>query len=159
MTYAAYAAWVKPEQRVIADWIIRTADKHGLTLGAWAKRAGIGAETTLTRAVKEGYGSVTKIETLDALARAVGEPSVLDFLRDGQETLRLPSEAALASLLSAVLPLAPRGRASAQSTRVVAAALQRGLELLGDQSASTDPAALGMAARGAVARLRDLLQE
>ena len=158
-----YSAGVQPEQQIIAEWIRQTAAKHDLSLGAWARKAGIKAETTVTRAVKEDYPSVTTVRTLDQLARAVGEPSPLDFLqgRTAQQdnAPAVPSEEALATLLAAVLPLVPRGRTSAQSTRVAAAALQRGLELLGDQTSSKDPAALGVAARGAIARLRDLLQQ
>lgn len=167
VNWLAYAAPVQPEQKIIANWLIRTKEKHGLSYGKWADDAGLGAATTITRAIKEDYASVTSVPTLDALAKAVGEPSVLDFL-DGQVQPAadgppaLPSEEALASLLSVVLPLVRKSGGSAssvQSTRAAAAALQRGLEILGDQIASSDPATLGAAARGAVARFRDLQQQ
>jgi hypothetical protein len=153
---------MQPEQKIIARWIERTAAAKGWALGDWAKRAGLGAETTVTRAVKDEYPSVTTVKTLHALARAAGERSVLDFLNNDSAEAKTapPSEETLAALLAVVLPLAPKGRQSAQSLRVVASALAHGLELLGDQSASSDNAsALGVAARGAVARLRDLTRQ
>jgi hypothetical protein len=157
-----YSAAMQPEQKIIANWIERTARAKGWTLGEWAKRAGLGAETTVTRAVKDDYTSVTTVKTLEALAKAAGEPSLLEFLQGERPAAgqSAPSEETLAALLAVVLPLAPKGRQSAQSLRVVAAALAHGLELLGDQSASSDNEnALGVAARGAVARLRDLTRQ
>jgi hypothetical protein len=153
---------MQPEQKIIASWIERTAKDKGWSLGEWARRAELGAETTVTRAVKDDYPSVTTVKTLHALAKAAGQPSVLDFLTetDQRSETKVPSEETLAALLAVVLPLAPKGRQSAQSMRVVASALAHGLELLGDQSANHDNAsALGVAARGAVARLRDLTRQ
>lgn len=156
-----YYACVQPEQRIIADWIERTRNRLGWSYKKWAEKAGIGAATTLTRALKDDYQSVTSVKTLHDLARAAGERSILDFLAEQESgsTVPVPSEEALAGLLSAVLPLASRGRTTAQSLRVVAAALQHGLELLGDRSATDDAGALDVAARGAVSRFRDLTQQ
>jgi hypothetical protein len=159
-----YSSGVQPEQKIIADWIERTRERLGWSYAEWAERAGIGAATTVTRALKPDYPSVTSVKTLAALATAAGEPSILDFLQgaDGpadRPTVVAPNAEALSHLLGAVLPLAPRGRQTAQSLRVVAAALQSGLELLAEQSANGEEPALGVASRVAVARFRDLTQQ
>lgn len=160
-----YRAPVQPEQRIIAKWIERTADRLGWSYAHWADRAKIGAATTITRALKPDYESVTSVKTLHALAKAAGERSILDVLNDQAEGLdageqaSIPSEESLATLLGALLPLVPRGRTTAQSLRVVAAALSHGLELLGDQTAKPDDGSIAVAARGAVSRFRDLTQQ
>jgi hypothetical protein len=160
-----YPAYVQPEQRIIADWIERTAKRLGWTYGRWAEEAKLGAATTITRALKDDYQSITSIKTLKALAEAAGEPSVLDFLAGGTTVdqppqIVTPSAESLSMLLGAVLPLLPPGRQSARSLRVASAALAHGLELLGDQSANPDgEAGVGVAARAAVSRFRDLTQQ
>lgn len=153
---------MRPEQRIIADWIETTRAKKGWTYAEWARRAGLGADTTITRALKDKYASVTSVPTLHQLATAAEVPSILDFLSENadEEEKAAPSEAALTGLLAALLPLAPKGQPTAQSMRVLALALQRGLELLGPDSGShPSDEAVSVAARGAVARLRDLLQQ
>ena len=69
-----------------------------------------------------------------------------------------PSADNLLPLLDALIPLAPpNGRASAQSLRALSEALAYGLALLGDQlatPASSD--AIGVAARAAIARFREI---
>ena len=157
---------MQPEQRIIADWMESILERRGWNYQQWADAAdGVGSATTLSRAVKDDYSSVTSVKTLHALAKAAGEVSVLDFLAAQAKgdpigpSPAAPSAELLERLLAVVLPLAPRGRATAQSVRVVAAALQHGLELLGDRSANPEPGEIGVAARGAVARLRDLTQQ
>lgn len=159
-----YDASMQPEQVVIADWIKRTQARLDLSYSKWATAAGLGAATTVTRAIDPEYGSITSIKTLNILAKAAGVPSVLDFLASDEASTKrepvIPSEETLASLLAAVLPLAGRGPLAARSLRVVSAALAHGLELLGDQSANPDNAgAVGAAARGAVLRFRELSQQ
>lgn len=152
-----YLAGMQPEQQVIAKWLERVRAKRGWSWNEWAKSAKIGAATTLSRAVKEDYGSVTKIETLHALARAANEPSVLDFL-EGDAV----SVAGLKTILAELLPLAlpPRGKPTEQDVERLVAALAYGLGLK-----STDPAtptsedAFEVAARAAAARYRDLAAE
>jgi hypothetical protein len=160
-----YAADMQPEQKIIANWLENVRDRRGWTFEHWAKVAKIGAATTVSRAVKPEYTSVTSVKTLHALARAAEEVSILDVL-DRQakgepiaEGAGVPSEETLARLLAVVLPLAPKGRTTEQSLRVVASALRHGLELLGDQSATHDERSIAVAARAAVARLRDLTQQ
>lgn len=155
-TYAqCYGFHVEPEQKIIAKWLQRVAKDKGWSWGKWAGEAKLGAATTLSRAVKEDYGSVTKIETLHALARAANVPSVLDFL-EGEAV----SVAALKTVLAELLPMAPRGRMSEQDVERLVAALSYGLRL-----PSTDPAtptsldAFEVAARAAAARYRDLAAE
>lgn len=156
-----YSISMQPEQRVIADWIERTRERLGWSYAHWAERAGLGAATTITRALKDDYNSVTSVKTLTALADAAGEPSILDHLQQAgtDKTVAVPSAESIAALLASVLPLAPKGRTTEQSLRVVSAALHHGLELLGDQSASSDSPAFATAARGAVARFRDLTRQ
>ncbi len=65
----------------------------------------------------------------------------------------------LAPLLAALLPLAPRGRLTDQSLTALSEALAYGLRLLGDQLATpASDGALAVAARGVVARFRELGQ-
>src|SRR5690606_12925240 len=118
----------------------------------WAEEAELGAATTVSRAVKDDYGSVTKIETLHALARAANVPSVLDFL-EGDAV----SVTALKPVLTEVLQIAPKGRWSERDVDRLVEALAYGLSL-----PSVDPAnpasadAHAVAARAAASRFRDL---
>lgn len=73
-------ALMQPEQKIIAEWLTRMREHLGWTWKRWADAAEIGAPTTLSRAVKDDYESITGIQTLHGLARAAGVPSVLDFL-------------------------------------------------------------------------------
>ena len=136
----------------------RVRAKKGWSWNKWANEAGIGASTTLTRAVKDDYKSITSIDTLDALARAAKVPSVLDFL-SGNETI--PSEAApaepapelVASLLADLAPLWPSGPVTDQSLRALAQALSYGLGLLeADPANAASPREIRLAARAAIDR-------
>jgi transcriptional regulator with XRE-family HTH domain len=63
----------------------------------------------------------------------------------------------LAPLLAALLPLVPRGRLTDQSLTALSEALAYGLQLLGDPlSSPAGDGALAVAARGVVARFREL---
>lgn len=63
----------------------------------------------------------------------------------------------LAPILDALLPLVPTTGRSERSVRVLAQALANGLALLGKPTAKhPSPDALGVAARGAVARFREI---
>lgn len=153
---------MQDEQKVVAGWMRRVMDAKGWKAADWARAAGIKADTTISRALKDDYGSVTSIPTLHKLAQAADLPSVLDFLEGDQaasgETV-VPSEENLAALLAAIVPLARTGQQTEQSLRVLAAALRHGLELLGPSAATPlDQGSLSVAARAAVARLRDLQQ-
>ncbi len=146
---------VEPEQKIIAKWLQRVAKDKGWSWSKWAGEARIGAATTLSRAVKEDYGSVTKIETLHALARAANVPSVLDFL-EGEAV----SVAALKTVLAELLPIATRGRMSEPEFERLVAALSYGLALQTiDPATPASPDAYDVAARAAAARYRDLAAE
>ncbi|WCT73955.1 S24 family peptidase [Sphingomonas naphthae] len=86
---AGYLADMQPEQRIIAKWLETTRERLGWSWASWAEKAGLGAATTLTRAVKEDYASVTGIPTLHALAKAANIPSVLDFLASNLDASRV----------------------------------------------------------------------
>lgn len=140
-----------PEQTVIARWMERIRTRKGWNWAQWAERAGVEA-TTLSRAVKENYASVTKIETLHKMARAANVPSVLDFFEG--ETV---SVTALQAVLTEMLPLAPRRRWSPQDVEHFVAALLYALELPpADPTTPADPGAYEVAARAGAVRLRDL---
>lgn len=150
-----YALAMQPEQRIIANWLMDIAHRKGWNWATWAERAGIGAPTTISRAVKDDYGSVTKIETLHKLARAANVPSVLDFLQGDAVNV-----SAVKALLTELLPLAPKRRWSAQDVEILVEALAYGLQL--PPSDPTNPAsqdAYGVAARAAAERFRDLTSE
>jgi hypothetical protein len=156
---------MQPEQQIIVDWMARQLRRMGIRPQAWAERAGV-YPTTITRAMKPDYTSVTAIPTLVALARAAQVPSVLDFLEaqdaSGVTVARATappapplSEDDLAPLLAALLPLVPKGSLTESAVRDLAAALSYGLELLAVRPAK--PAtrdAIEVAVRGAVARFR-----
>lgn len=137
---------MQPEQQIIAEWLERTRLKKGWTWEQWAREAEIGAPTTLTRAIKANYSSVTSIPTLHALAQAAGVPSVLDFLGGGWANVE-----ALKSSLAAVLKAAPRADMTDQlAERYVRAAL-RALELVGtDPAKQANQDVVDVAARAAV---------
>lgn len=68
-----------------------------------------------------------------------------------------PSAENLMPLLDALMPLAPPGRVTDQSLKALSEALSYGLALLGDRIASpASPDAVGVAARAAVARFREI---
>jgi cyanate lyase len=68
------------------------------------------------------------------------------------------SEETLEPILSAVLPLAPQGRDAERFVPVLAKAVAYGLQLLSaDPSRTPSGDAIGVAARGAALRFRDLL--
>lgn len=74
-----YPFRMQPEQRIIASWMRRVMELKGWSAQEWADEVGFSA-TNVTRAMKEGYQSVTSIRTLDQLAKAAKVPSVLGFL-------------------------------------------------------------------------------
>jgi len=147
-----YPLAMQPEQKVIARWIERIAKAKGWTLGKWASEAGLGAATTLTRAIKEDYRSVTTVTTLHALARAAQVPSVLDFLDGGAV-----SAGALRPLLSELMQLAPKRGWTEQDVEHLAEALEYGLRLPPvDPSTPASSDAYAVAARAAADRFRQL---
>lgn len=71
--------------------------------------------------------------------------------------VKSPSADNLMPLLDALIPLAPPGRVTDQSLKALSEALSYGLALLGDRIASpASPDAVGVAARAAVARFREI---
>lgn len=152
-----YRCPVKPEQRIIAKWMERVRAQRSWTWNAWAtaiEKAGLGkiAATTISRAVKEEYQSVTSVETLHVLARAAEVPSVLDFLNG-----HAFSAAALKPVLAELMPLGPKGRWTEQDVEHLAQALEYGLGLPpSDPTTPTSPDAYGTAARAAAVRFREL---
>lgn len=76
----------------------------------------------------------------------------------GAPQLPAPSADNLLPLLEALIPLAPpNGRVSEQSLRALSEALSYGLALLGDRLATpASPDAIDVAARAAIARLREI---
>ena len=94
---------MKSEQGVIVAWMRAQANRLKESPTAWARRAGLNP-TTVTRALGPDYPSVTSVPTLDALARAAGVPSVLQFLgaqAAAEQSPRAP-RAVLAEILHAI---------------------------------------------------------
>lgn len=137
----------------------RLRQAKGWNQDALADRLGV-AQPTVQR--WENGKREPKFDDIERIASAL-EVSVSDLFKDDNTEVPaispFPNEEALARLLDALLPLAPKGRQTAQSLRVLSVALKHGLELLGPAT-GTPPSdeALAVAARGAVSRLRDLLQ-
>jgi hypothetical protein len=75
-----YAWLMQGAQEVIAHWMKCYMERSGAKATDWAESAKL-HKSTVSRAIKEDFDSVTSVKTLDALARAAGIPSVLDFLR------------------------------------------------------------------------------
>lgn len=149
---ALYNERMQPEQKIIAAWLERVRKAKEWSWNHWAKAAGVKAATTLSRAVKDDYDSVTKIETLHALARAAGVPSVLDFLEGNAF-----SAAALKPILAELLPLAPRTGWTEQDLDTFVEAVQYALTLPPcDPAKPTSQDAYAVAARAAASRLRKL---
>nr|WP_293854386.1 hypothetical protein [Sphingomonas sp. SCN 67-18] len=98
---------MRDEQKIIAAWIERMRVKHGVNFREWAERAELGADTTISRAVKPDYTSVTTIPTIDALARALGEPSILEYFSEHQ-SIALPSGERMIAALGAALTASGR---------------------------------------------------
>lgn len=150
-----YRSWVRPEQKIVANWMERIRAEKGWSWSQWAKEAEIKAATTLSRAVKDTFDSTSKIETLHSLARAAKVPSVLDFL-EGEAV----SVGALKTVLSELLPMAGKSRWTEKDVELLVEALAYGLGL--PEAGSTTQASEGayaVAARAAAARFRDLNSE
>jgi transcriptional regulator with XRE-family HTH domain len=129
-------------------------------------------QTELAEAIGTTLNNLGKLERgtrrlnmdwIEKIATALGVEPYQVIMPVGDED-GLPDESEryvnadnLVPLLQALLPLAPSGRASEQSLRALAAALERGIELLGNRAstpASED--ALAVAARGALSRFREI---
>lgn len=97
-----YLLSMREEQRIIADWMRRQLDRLKISAEEWAREAKL-SPTTVTRAMKDDYASVTSIPTLAALARVANVASPLDFLKGTDISVAsVPSEDALAVILEAV---------------------------------------------------------
>lgn len=148
-----YRSPMQPEQKVVARWLKRVAQAKGWNWSEWARAAGgMMKPSTLSRAVKEEYDSVTKIETLHALARAANVPSVLDFL-DGDAV----SVTAMRAVLLDLLPLMPKRSWTQEDVDHFVEALVYGLGLSSsDPASAVSPDAYEVAANAAINRFRDL---
>lgn len=124
---AAHAGWylarMKPEQQVIASWIERVRAAKGWSFDKWAEEAGFAHPSTISRAVKPDFASVTKIETLQKLAESAGLPTVLDFL-EGQARPSVPSEHVLAAMIEEAQREIPTTASYGDWPRVVASSLR-----------------------------------
>lgn len=155
-----YSFRVRPEQRIIADWMERVRERHGLNWKQWADRVEkkFGQKisgTTLSRAVKDDYESVTSIPTLHMLASAVDEPTVLDYLAGKQQKPALNAET-LTVLMATMLPLLPSGGVTERDAPLFGKALVYGLGLIADDPAIlANPGALAVVARAAMSQFRD----
>lgn len=158
-----YAVRVRPAQRIIADWMERTRAAKGFSWPEWARRANIKAATTLTRAVKDDYDSVTSMETIDALAKAAGVPSPLDYMAGTASAAPAgpPVNAeALKPILTELMRLAPNGGWTAQDAGRLAEAIEYGLGLaIVDPARPASSDAFAVAARAAADRFRPRASE
>lgn len=101
---------------VVARWRDALLAKADIKANKWAGSAGIAA-TTITRNMAADSTSTAKLENLHLMARAIGAPSVLDFLQGqaneisifsppaAEAKLALPSEAVLANMFAGLLSL------------------------------------------------------
>jgi len=144
-----YAGPVRAEQRVIAEWLERTREAHGLNWKTWAEKVrlkfGVSmAETTLSRAVKDDFTSVMSVPTLDVLARSIDEPSVLDFLAgkaagaDTPPPAWIPKVETIEALLGAVRPALLADPLPPRSLQIAASAFCSALQSLAEHPSSED---------------------
>jgi len=71
----------------IRSWMLRVMEQTGLSVSAWAEKAGV-ARTTIARPIKDGYQFITSGRTLVKLAQAAGV-SPPDFA--GGEVIVMPT--------------------------------------------------------------------
>lgn len=124
---------MRDEQKVIAGWIERIATAKGWSYAEWAKKAELGAATTITRALKPDYESVTSIPTLHQLAVAADRPSVLDFLAKDVSSDAgdaLPTVEQLEEMVRLALMEVQPGAKLADYPPIVASSIRDQLELL-----------------------------
>lgn len=110
-----YAWLMQGPQEVIAHWMAQYLRRSGVPASDWATAAKL-HKSTVSRAMKENYESVTSINTLDALAKAAGMPSVLDFLRSQAVEQEFPD--VTIELLRQVLPALGCELSEADSNRL-----------------------------------------
>lgn len=60
------------QQRHIAAWLREVMDRRSISARAWAEKAGMGKDT-VSRALRDSYGSITTTRTLARLAEALNE--------------------------------------------------------------------------------------
>jgi hypothetical protein len=146
---------MKGEQLVIVRWMQAQLQRLGWTAQLWATRARV-SPTTLTRSMQPAYDNVTSIPTLDALARAAGLPSVLDFLEEQTERRNAaPTPAATRAILAQVLPMAGCKAMSDADLDKAAEAIAFGFALLArDPARAGDPGAIAVAADAAASRFQ-----
>jgi hypothetical protein len=94
---------MRPEQRIVVKWMRCQLDRLEWVPERWANEAGL-APTTVTRAMSKNYDSVSSVTTLNALARAAGIPSIVDFLA-GQAALEVSDYPVLTKTLEEILPV------------------------------------------------------
>jgi lambda repressor-like predicted transcriptional regulator len=146
-----YAARVQDQQKIIVAWMSDVIARTGHSPQSWSKAAGV-ASTTITRAMKPDYKFVTKQQTLEALADAVGlSPPVIV----GGRIVLPPNADVLVVLPNAILPKSQRGTRDADlSIRALAEALEYGLGLVARNPAiRSNPDALALAAQATADRL------
>jgi len=107
-------------QKVIAKWMEFCLARSGLSAADWATKANLNP-TTVSRAMKSNYGSVTSVKTLHALAGAMSMPSVLDFLSAQAIDRALPD--ITVELLISALPAVGCHIDEGQASRLTAAML------------------------------------
>lgn len=129
---------MQPEQRIIANWIERTGKARGWSGEEWADRAHV-STSTVTRAVKDNYHSVTTVLTLDKLARAAGVPSVLDWLAADTPAI-LPNGPTVRAILAGMLKGIPEELPVEERAELMARGLEQALALL-----ARNPAIVGNA--------------
>lgn len=149
-------AGMRDEQKVIAGWIERVRAAKGWSFERWAKEAGLTHASTISRAVKPDFDSLTRVDTLHQLARGAGMPSVLDFL-ENQDVEALPSAAELELMIRDVQTELPVNTPYSEWPRLAAAALHTRLaryakerpNLLGEDDPEADARGPGASFRNA----------
>lgn len=136
---------MRDEQKVIAKWIERVRSVKDWSFEQWAREAKLPHASTISRAVKPDFDSLTRVDTLHQLARGAGMPSVLDFL-ENQDVEALPSAAELELMIRDVQAELPVNTPYAEWPRLAAAALHTRLaryakerpNLLGEDDPDSD---------------------
>jgi hypothetical protein len=126
----------------IAAWRDVILQRTGWTAKTWARKSEV-TPSTVTRTMDESSPSTVRVETLHALARGAGLPSVLDLLEEQagkpvRSAPELQDAETLARLMAIAMRVAPEDRSRQADLLVYAHGVAAGLRRLSRSPANRD---------------------